>query len=349
MLNNLTAIEVRVYYSSTPTFPFTRLSRSLRDTLITLFLSPSVTNLSIEGIVDLPYELAQRCASIPNVELECLSFLPEPDYDHYSPCQHLVEESRTSGLKSLSIANAQIDRFQPLLEALQNEECKLETLIVAKETWAVIETATIMQHDDGTIEHLWNPERTDECIIAETLMQMYNNTLTTFECQRPTDPFIHNFNLDVIDISVLPHLRTVKFGAMFCPWRRTLESFRDALNKIRQALAKATEENEIQEIVLNVRYPILSNCLTQTYDETYGWKALDKLLTSPKFQKLIKVYVRLSETTLELRKEVMLDDNEVSETLYHVAEDDHKETKESVLRNYLPRLHEEGLVVVMHG
>ncbi|KAF9003909.1 hypothetical protein BDQ17DRAFT_1424879 [Cyathus striatus] len=332
MINNLTTIEVRIYDRSAPMFHFTNLSRPLRDTLITFSLSPFITNLSIEGIVDLPQELAQRCASIPNVELGCLSLLPEPN---------------------LSIANAQVDIFQPLLEALQNEECTLETLIVARETAA-------------------NHEITDECLISESLMRMYSSTITTFECQRPTVPLMHScmalrshsnirlgtcwlfaVDLDSIDISLLPHLKTVKLVALSSPWRRPLDFYRDSLNSVRQALAKATNENKIQDIFLNVHYPVLSSSAMQTYDQTHGWKALDELLTLPKFQKLMKVDVQLINTTLELNKMAALDDSEaqsyydicdnISENLYEVPESDRKKIKEYVLWNYLPRLHEKVL------
>ncbi|KAF8993950.1 hypothetical protein BDQ17DRAFT_1367511 [Cyathus striatus] len=141
-----------------------------------------------------------------------------------------MAEPERCGLKSLTIIDLRPTLIQPLLDALSNPECKLEKLVLK----------SYMLHNYGKMK----------------------NSLVTLECVAPRTTTDFDDSYDAtdapwkIDISVLPHLRTLKFFIDF--------EFEDPFEN----------GNEIQDVIFELTYTNFSELVKSNQ---WDWEQLDAL------------------------------------------------------------------------
>ncbi|KAF9001114.1 hypothetical protein BDQ17DRAFT_1542880 [Cyathus striatus] len=248
MFPNITTFTLR--YASWPKF-----TADLKQAFISIFLLPSLQQLHLCGICNMPISLAKCFSCIPSVTLSVFaSFQSDhPDDKTVTVSRQLLTKPHDRFLKSITIGKfLDIEDVRPLVKELRPPFCKLEKLMIP---------------DCSSAK--------DVVDIVPNLITKHGNTLTTLELPLAYD--WEDVALSKLNISGLIHLHTIKLFADF----RMEDS---PLEFARGILSRACRDNEVKEIIIEYMPNTGTNGPAPTRPDN-----LDMLLTGPLFPNLLKV------------------------------------------------------------
>ncbi|KAF8988413.1 hypothetical protein BDQ17DRAFT_1374117 [Cyathus striatus] len=245
---NLTKFRLHSYSGSN----YENLSPALKEALIAVFRSHLITNISLQGLLNISPDTMKWIKSISTVELGYITFAEQSEKSN-----QLDTGTECTSIKTLILGNQELDSSKPLLNAMSSSRTKLEKLEIR------------------SVSHSYEIE------VAREIIEKQKNSLTTLEFSSGFLNYSSDYKL--IDFNDIPHLRTVRFSAEFYS-----ASSISGLSNVNCIFSKVREDNSIQQVTIEVIPDSLAD-LTKDFGD---WEILDMLLSGSTFPYLQKVDFR---------------------------------------------------------
>ncbi|KAF8997627.1 hypothetical protein BDQ17DRAFT_1329289 [Cyathus striatus] len=219
-------------------------SPTLQQALMNIMFSPIIEIVSLRFIKNLPHAFGRYFANIPTVQA--------------------ISSTPGRCLRSLTIADLDLDKCQPLIDGLSSSNFRLEELKLDSYT----------------------PRWVDDNIIAAAITNTHRNTLTRIEFPCRVLPqrliiFYLKDEIAILNIGMFPRLQTVKIYSHY--------DEQDPFGSATDILKKARNPNEIREIIIEIEYRLIY--ILQTRSALLRSQRFDKLLCEVPFSRLEKVHL----------------------------------------------------------
>ncbi|KAF8988411.1 hypothetical protein BDQ17DRAFT_1547844 [Cyathus striatus] len=246
LLRKVTRFIMSCHY---PGYDYDKFSPSLKKALAAVFRSPSINNISLHGIINLSPETMKRIQSISTIELANIEFAEQDQSNQPSA------DAGCSCINTLILGSQDLRTSEPLLDSMSSWRTRLKKLVI---------------RDLSSFR--------DVKVVRE-IIKMQRNSLTVLDLS--TILLGIAADLELLDISDIPHLRTVKVSVEFghAPLIR--------LDDVMNILSKVRKENNIQQITIDFMFYSLENLRSALED----LETLDTLLSGSLFPCLQRVEI----------------------------------------------------------
>ncbi|KAF8989877.1 hypothetical protein BDQ17DRAFT_1372576 [Cyathus striatus] len=235
-------------------FDWWKFTHTLQQALTTMLFSLPLTNLKLKHVSGFPQSTIQRFKFIPTVQLKAVEFTEnETPGQQSGQMQPLIEESSLD-IKFLTLEILDRWDLKPIIDTLSTHLGKLKKLTL-------------------DLCRSYFDEPTDWDFLKHC------NSLTTLELL--TRSILREY-LEKIDLSLLPHLRSIKLSTDLA-YEGEPSSI---LRNLEQCLRTASTKNEIKEIIFEASWDLYRVMMKPEPDK---WKELDMMLSGPQFQTLEEV------------------------------------------------------------